>query len=197
MARIKINVVIAEIEVTKIASLDLGAPLGVDMNLDTGELTKIIRIEPVRDPVLRKTIIPGKLINEGFLEARLILEPEEVKTILYLPIYSVTKIDGIKPGDKVTEVSELEHISISGLPDIIPIGQSGYKVMLLVRALLKVQITITREEIISLPEEESSRLLELPSGRAVPSKETPSRKTRHPRFDGDTWNRYWAHPHRK
>lgn len=190
MARIKTNVIIAEIEATKIANLDLKAPLGVDVNLDTGELTKVVRVEPARKPVLRKTIIPGKLINEGFLKARLIVEPDEVETVLYLPIYSVTKIDEIKPGDQVTEVSELEHISVSGLPDVIPIGQSGYKVKLLVRALLKVQITVTREEIVSLPE--------VPAERVVRSRENHSSKERTPgKFGGDTWNRYWAPPTRK
>ncbi len=197
MARIKTNVIIAEIEAIKIASLDLMAPLGVDVDLDTGELTEIVRAEPLRDPVLRKTIIPGKLINEGFLKARLIVEPEALETILYLPIYSVTKIDGIKPGDQVSEVSELEHISVSGLPDVTPIGQSGYKVKLLVRALLKVQITVTREEIVSLPEEEGPSLPDLALDRTVRSKKTASRKPRRPnRFESETWNRYWA-PHGK
>ena len=197
MARIKTNVIIAEIEATKIASLDLKAPIGVYVDLKTGELTEIVRVEPVRDPVLRKTIIPGKLINEGFLKARLLVEPEDMETIMYLPIYSVTKIDEIKPGDQVAEVSELEHISVSGLPDVVPIGQSGYKVKLLVRALLKVQITVTREEIVSLPEEENSRLPEFPSDRAIRLKETASHRRRPPsKFNSDTWNRYWAPPHR-
>ena len=197
MARIKTNVIIAEIEATKIASLDLKAPIGVDVDLETGELTEIVQVEPARAPVLRKTIIPGKLINEGFLKARLIVEAEQLESIIYLPIYSVTKIQGIKPGDQAVEISELEHISISGLPDVVPIGSSGYKVKLLVHALLKVQITVTREEIISLPEEESLRLPELPSDRAARPKETASHKRRSPnRFNGDTWNRYWAPPRR-
>jgi hypothetical protein len=198
MARIKTHVIIAEIEATTIASLDLKAPLGVDVDLETGELKKMVRVVPLGEPVLRKTIIPGKLINEGFLKARLLVEPHNLETIIYLPIFSVTKIDGIDEEDQVVEVSELEHISVCGLPDVIPIGQTGYKVKLLVRALLRVHITVTREEIISLPEEENSRMLGLSSDRDRRSKEATSHRKRPPsRLTGDTWNRYWAPPTRK
>lgn len=198
MPRIQTNEVIAEIEATKIASLELKAPIGVGVDLKTGELTKTVKVELVGDPVLKQTIVPGKLINEGFLEAILIIKPEEHETKIYLPIFSVTKIDGIKKGDRITETSELEHISISGLPEVVPVGHSGYKVKIFVRALLKIQITVTREEIISLPENENSKLPKSSSDRDPKTKQTISNKTRlSKRYNNrGNWNRYWAYMHR-
>ncbi|MCK9525164.1 MAG: hypothetical protein M0R49_04455 [Limnochordia bacterium] len=198
MARIMTHVVIAETEATKIASLELQAPLGVGVDLDTGELTRLVKVTPLGDPVLRYTILKGKLINEGFLKARLEVESEELEHIVYLPIFSVTEVEGIEPGDHVLEFSELEHISVSGLPDMVPIGHSGYKVKLFVRALLKIQITVTREEMVSLPEEEVDLEPEIHSERKKKTNETASR-TKRPqnRFGSQsTWNRYWAYMHR-
>lgn len=205
MARIMTNVVIAEIEATKMASLELNAPIGVGVDLETGELTEIVKVAPVGDPVLKKTIIPGKLINEGFLKVTLTVERDDLEAILYLPIYSVTKIDGIKPQDHVVEVSELEHISVSGLPDTLPMGHSGIKVKIFVRALLKVMITVTREEIVSLPEDKKAKpprwsFEHTAKSKAVTarSKEVSTKKRASNRLGGDeTWSRYWGYMHRE
>lgn len=187
MPRIKTKVIIAEIEATKIASVDLKAPIGVGVDLDTGELTETVKVKPAGAPVLKHTVIPGKLINVGFLKAQLCVEPENLESTIYLPIYSVTKIDGIKPGDQVDEVTKYEHISISGLPDVVPIGGSAYKVKILVRVLLSVQITVTREEIVSLPEETVAKPA-FPSNR---------QKARSPgRSGSEIWHRFWAPQHR-
>ena len=198
MARIKTNLVVAEIEAMKIANLELKAPIGVDVDLKTGELTEIVRVEPIGDPVLRPTIIPGKLVNVGFLKATLIVEPEDMQTPIYLPIFSVTKIDGIKPGDEIVEVAKLEHISISGLPDVVPLGHSGYNVKIYVRALLKVLITVTREEIVSLPEDDHPNPPRYSSGNAARSKGTASnkRKPANGLSRDYIWNKYWAYMHR-
>jgi len=118
--------------------------------------------------------------------------------LLYLPIYSVTKIDGIKPEDHVVEVSELEHISVSGLPDVVPLGHTGIKVKIIVRALLKVQITVTREEIVSLPEDTKPKGARLSLDRPQRSIETSAkRRTPHQVAGGENWNRYWGHMHRQ
>lgn len=196
MARITTSLVIAEIEATKIASVELKAPIGVDVDLKTGELTEMVRVELAGDPVLIPTIIPGKLINVGFLKATLIAEPDNLETQMYLPIYSVTKVDGIKPGDRVIETSELEHISVSGLPDIVPAGHSGYKVKIFVRALLKVMITVTREEIISLPEDKDSLPPRSSSDRVGRPKETVFTKKRSTSRLGKAWNMYWGYMQR-
>lgn len=192
MPRIKTNVIIAEIEASKIASLDLKAPIGVGVDLDTGELTETVKVEPDRDPVLKYSIIPGKLINVGFLRARLTVERDDVETTIYLPIYSVTNIEGIQPGDHVVEVTELEHLSVSGLPDVVPMGGSGYKVKILIRALLKAQITVTREEIVSLPEEAVSKPAPR-SDRAARWEKAPYHSARSPaRSSGEIWHKFWA-----
>lgn len=197
MARIITHVVVAEIEATKIASLEMQAPLGVDVQLDTGELTKQVRVIPLDEPLLRRTILPGKLINEGFLKVQLMVEDNELQNVLYLPIFSVTDIEGIQPGDHVLEFSELEHISVSGLPDVVPLGQSNYRVKLFVRALLKIQITVTREEIVSLPEEIEDKFQSIPRRQRTARQTVQSKERPINRYGSEaTWNRYWAHMHR-
>ncbi|NMB20311.1 MAG: hypothetical protein GX979_05550 [Firmicutes bacterium] len=197
MARIITHVVIAEIEATKIASLEMKAPIGVDVELETGELTKLVSITPLSEPVLRRTILPGKLINEGFLKVKLMVEGNDLEHTLYLPIFSVTEIEGIQPGDHVLEFSELEHSSVSGLPDVVPLGQSNYQVKLFVRVLLKLQITVTREEIVSLPEEEPKEPEAYQKGQGRERKTASSSKRPKNRFGSEaTWNRYWAYMHR-
>ena len=198
MARIMTHVVVAEVEASKLASLELNAPIGVGVDLNTGELSEVVRVAPVGDPVLKQTIIPGKLINEGFLKVTLTVEKDDLEVLLYLPIYSVTKIDGIKPEYHVVEVSELEHISVSGLPDVVPLGHTGIKVKIIVRALLKVQITVTREEIVSLPEDTKPKGARLSLDRPQRSIETSAkRRTPHQVAGGENWNRYWGHMHRQ
>ncbi|NLL48340.1 MAG: hypothetical protein GX249_07130 [Firmicutes bacterium] len=197
MARIITHVVVAEIEATKIASLEMQAPLGVDVQLDTGELTKQVRVIPLDEPLLRRTILPGKLINEGFLKVQLMVEDNELQNVLYLPIFSVTDIEGIQPGDHVLEFSELEHISVSGLPDVVPLGQSTYRVKLFVRALLNIQITVTREEIVSLPEEIEDKFQSIPRRQRTARQTVQSKERSVNRYGSEaTWNRYWAHMHR-
>lgn len=197
MARIITHVVVAEIEATKIASLEMQAPLGVDVQLDTGELTKQVRVIPLDEPLLRRTILPGKLINEGFLKVQLMVEDNELQNVLYLPIFSVTDIEGIQPGDHVLEFSELEHISVSGLPDVVPLGQSNYRVKLFVRALLNIQITVTREEIVSLPEEIEDKFQSIPRRQRTARQTVQSKERSINRYGSEaTWNRYWAHMHR-
>lgn len=197
MARIITHVVVAEIEATKIASLEMQAPLGVDVQLDTGELTKQVRVIPLDEPLLRRTILPGKLINEGFLKVQLMVEDNELQNVLYLPIFSVTDIEGIQPGDHVLEFSELEHISVSGLPDVVPLGQSTYRVKLFVRALLNIQITVTREEIVSLPEEIEDKFQSIPRRQRTARQTVQSKERSINRYGSEaTWNRYWAHMHR-
>ena len=197
MARIITHVVVAEIEATKIASLEMQAPLGVDVQLDTGELTKQVRVIPLDEPLLRRTILPGKLINEGFLKVQLMVEDNELQNVLYLPIFSVTDIEGIQPGDHVLEFSELEHISVSGLPDVVPLGQSTYRVKLFVRALLNIQITVTREEIVSLPEEIEDKSQSIPRRQRTARQTVQSKERSINRYGSEaTWNRYWAHMHR-
>lgn len=198
MARIITNVVIAEIEATKIASLELEAPLGVGVDLETGDLTKLVKVIPIGEPVLRRTILPGKLINEGFLKVKLMVEGDDLERTLYLPIFSVTEIEGIQPGDHVLEFSELEHSSVSGLPDVVPLGQSCYQVKLFVRALLRIQITVTREEVIFLPEEHPKEEPEPYLKPRARSNQTASSKKRPENRFGSkaTWNRYWAYMHR-
>ncbi|HKM42882.1 MAG TPA: hypothetical protein VJZ70_02715 [Limnochordia bacterium] len=197
MARIITNVVIAEIETTKIASLELKAPLGVGVDLETGDMTKLVKVTPLGEPVLRRAILPGKLINEGFLKTRLIVEGDILERTLYLPIFSVTEIEGIQPGDHVLEFAELEHSSVSGLPDVVPLGQSCYQVKLFVRALLKIQITVTREEVVSLPEENPKESEPYIKPRERSNQTASSKKLPKNRFGSEaTWNRYWAYMHR-
>lgn len=198
MPRIQTKEVIAELEATKIATIELKAPIGVGVDLNTGELTKKMQVQPVGDPVLKQTIIPGKIITEGFLKATLMLQERNWETTIYLPIYSFTEIEGIEQGDQIEVVTELEHISISGLPDTVPLGHTGYKVKIFVRVLLKMQLMVTRLEIISLPEEKNSTPPKTSANQQTkPEKLVSNEKGHSNRYSNQgTWNRYWAYMHR-
>ena len=121
MARIMTHVVVAEVEASKLASLELNAPIGVGVDLNTGELSEWLESHLLAIPCSNKRLFRASSSMKASSKSHSQWK-RRFEVLLYLPIYSVTKIDGIKPEDHVVEVSELEHISVSGLPDVVPWG---------------------------------------------------------------------------
>lgn len=153
--RIKTSVVIAKKVVQKVGDLVIDAPIGVGIDKATGNLTKPVHLELFGDIVMKPKIIKGKLINEGFVPTRLIVEdndpepcPDVRKGIIkqvFIPVQSVIEIKGIKPCDDVDEKIKIESFSVFGLPDT---SQGLAKIKLILKVVLKVKVLISRECVI-------------------------------------------------
>lgn len=159
---IKTLVVIAEERVQKVGAFTIEAPVGVGTD-STGKLTHPIRLEPIGDPVLGSTVIENKLINEGFVRAKLIVDDTDpnpcadarkfVPQVVTIPFQTVHDIPGIRPGDHIQEFSKIEALLVSGTPVPCPPGASGSAVTLRLKIVLQVSVVIARECIIAVPAE--------------------------------------------
>ncbi|MGI6083280.1 MAG: hypothetical protein ACOYEP_10440 [Limnochordia bacterium] len=157
--RVKTLIVIAEECVQKVGSHTIEAPVGVGVDKH-GKLTHPIRLEAVGDPVFNPTILEDKLINEGFIRARLIVDdpdpcPDTHKPLTQLvtiPFQTVHDIPGIKPGDHIQEFSKIEALLVSATP-VSCVADSATVVSLALKIVLQVDVIIARECIISVPAE--------------------------------------------
>lgn len=158
--KIKTFVVIAEENIQKVGDLVIDAPIGVDINKISGVLTVPVILKPIGQPVMTPKIIKDKLINEGLVHVKLIIEnndpqpcPGIQKNIwkqLTIPVQDVREIKGIEPGDQIEEIVEIESLSVFGLPSCPQSGQVGTVGKLIIKVILKVRIIITRLEILTI-----------------------------------------------
>ncbi len=158
--KIKTLAIIAERSVQKIGDLTITAPIGVGIDKTTGDLTVPVRLEAIGEPVLKPKIIHDKLINEGFVRAKLIVEdndPEPCPDVrkgltkeIYIPIQRVIEIKGICPGDHIQEFAKIKSLSVFAFPDKLQSGFAGTKVKLILKVILDVKIIIAREEIVTV-----------------------------------------------
>lgn len=159
--KIKTLVVIAKKTVQKVGDLEITAPVGVGIDNITGNLTAPVRLEISGEPVLKPRILKDKLINEGYVPARLIVEDNDPAPCpdirkgfvqrVFVPFQSVLEIEGIRPGDDIQEKIKVKSTSVMGFPDFSTHGLAGTKVKLILKVILKVKIIISRECIIAVP----------------------------------------------
>lgn len=155
---LKALVVVAEDTMQKMGELVIPAPIGVSCDPVTGRISHNVRLEPVGEPVLRPILIKDKVVNEGFVNARLIVEnndpqpcPDVRKTnssLVVIPFQSIHDIQGICPSDHVQEFAEIEALLVSCTPAPCPTGQTGNLMQLHLKAILNVHIVVARECIV-------------------------------------------------
>lgn len=156
---IKTLVVIARETVQKVGDLEITAPIGVGIDIETGKLTVPVRLKVVGEPVLQPKILENKLINEGFIPAKLIVEKDdnpccdvgkELIQKVFIPFQLVQEIIGIKPGDDIQEEVKVESASVMGVPVVNPCEVAGSTVKLILKVILKVKIVISRECLVTI-----------------------------------------------
>lgn len=158
---IKALVIIGKKTVTGVSVLEIAAPVGVGIDHCTGNLTASVRLEKTGEPVLKTNIINNKVINEGFIPFKLILDfikPEsclnagrEIVQQVYIPFQSVIEFEGIKPGDDIQKQLTVESASVMGIPDACPPGLAGSKAKLRLNIVFNLELVISRQSIISVP----------------------------------------------
>lgn len=156
----KALVVKAEQTLQKVGTLQICAPLGVQIDSKTGELITPVELKLLGKPVFTPTVVPCKLINHGLQKACLIVEQPRnsgcgygivAKLNLDVPIFAMHEIPGLQPGDAVQEKAEVESIDIRGIrnPSSPECGDTD---LLIIKIVYKVEVCITREETVCLPE---------------------------------------------
>lgn len=156
---IKASLIIAKEKIQKVGELQITAPIGVGVDQKTGNLTIPVQLEIVGEPVLKAKIIDNKLINEGFVPAKIFTKDsnfysETVQKFaqqVFIPFHSIVEIKGIKPSDDVEEKFTVESTSVMGVPGICDSSLAGSVATLFLRVILKVEILISRNCIISIP----------------------------------------------
>lgn len=155
---LKAPVVVFKETIMKVGESTIPAPIGVKIDYKTGEIMVPVKIAPAGDVVLIPKIEKKLLINEGFVRLKMLFkdpDPEpcpdvrkDIRIEIIVPIQSVHHIDYIRPHDQVQESAKIEAITIRGIPDNSLPRAAGQKANLLIKVVLKVQVTVMREEIV-------------------------------------------------
>ncbi|MEG6615291.1 hypothetical protein V6C27_02460 [Peptococcaceae bacterium 1198_IL3148] len=157
---IKALVVLHKEKILKYAEGVIPAPIGVEIDSKTGQLTVPVEIIPVSEVILNPKVVNNLLINEGFVKVKIIAyisDPEpchdERKCITKeatVPIQSVHQIGGIYPDDDIEEKVHIKSISVIGIPDNSLPKSVGQRIDLAIKIVLEVKLIISRKEIISV-----------------------------------------------
>ncbi len=157
--RIKALVGKAILNVQKVGTIQITAPLGVKIDNQTGEVKTPLELKLIDAPQFTPTIVPDKLINHGLQKACLVIKKSSdkdcalalsAKINLDIPIFSMHNVPKLKPGDHIQEKAEVESIDIRGI--LAPnYHKCEKKNLLLISVVYKVKITIASEEIIRIP----------------------------------------------
>jgi hypothetical protein len=155
---IKTLVVVYKNTIMKVGKIVIPAPIGVKIDLKTGKIMAPLKIAPADNVVLTPKVEKGLLINEGFVKIKMLFKnpdpepcPDVRKSIskeVVVPIQSVHQIDCLRPGDEVKENATIETITVMGIPDNSSSKSTGQKANLIINAVLKIKLTILREQII-------------------------------------------------
>ncbi|MEG6615288.1 hypothetical protein V6C27_02445 [Peptococcaceae bacterium 1198_IL3148] len=155
---IKTQVVIFKETIMKIGENIIPAPIGVKIDPKIGKIMAPIKIAPASDVVLTPKIEKGLLVNEGFVKVKMLFKnpdpepcPDVRKSIskeVVVPIQSVHQIDCLRPGDEVKENAKIETITVMGIPDNSSPKSTGQKANLIIKVVLKIKLTILREQVI-------------------------------------------------
>jgi hypothetical protein len=155
---LKTKLVVSEETFQKVGVIDITAPPGIGFDALTGKTTHRLFLEAIGCPTLKPVVLHNKLVNEGFLRARLVIEdmdPNPCPDVrkqnaiqVVIPFQSIQDIKGICPGDHVQEFPEIEGLLVSATPGIC--DPNGNTAKLTLKAILKVRALITRECIVSV-----------------------------------------------
>ncbi|HHT27873.1 MAG TPA: hypothetical protein GXZ82_11585 [Firmicutes bacterium] len=158
LLELKTKLVVSEETFQKVGVIDITAPPGVGFDALTGKTTHRMYLEPIGCPTLKPVVLHDKLVNEGFLRARLVIEdldphpcPDVRKQSaiqVVIPFQSIQDIKGICPGDHVQEFTEIEGLLVSATPGIC--DANGNTAKLTLKAILKVRALITRECVVAV-----------------------------------------------
>ncbi|ABZ82650.1 hypothetical protein HM1_0025 [Heliomicrobium modesticaldum Ice1] len=113
--RIKVPKVICQKFVQEIGDLMVPAPAGVTLDVQTGKLNQMVRLEWVGPPQLRAvTVLPNKVINQGVVPVRLLVDNIVAIQLLEIPFQGVIDCPGASPGDIVQKHDvQIEGFSIN------------------------------------------------------------------------------------
>lgn len=157
----KTQVTVFKETIIKVGETTIPTPIGVDINPKTGKIKVPVKITPLCDAVLTPEIVKDLLINEGFIKLQLTFKVSELETCpdvrkiitkeVFVPIQSVHKIDHICPDDNIHERTKIKAITIRGIPDNSMPNSVGTKINLIIKVILEVKLTISREVVVCAP----------------------------------------------
>jgi hypothetical protein len=153
---IKALVVLHKDKIMKHAEAVIPAPIGVEIDPISGQLTVPVEIIPVGEVILNSKVVNNLLINEGFIKIKIIAYisdcepcPDEKKCITKeatVPIQAVHQIEGICTDDDIEENVHIKTISVFGIPDNNFPKSVGQRINLAIKIVLEINLIISRKE---------------------------------------------------
>ena len=132
----------------EVGDLTLPAPAGVVFDKKSGQLKQKLTVELAGSPQVRTvTVIPGKVINQGIVPVRLLVDGRVVVQYLEIPFQSVLECPA-EPGDVVQKHDmQVEGFSLS--PIQIPNEDlCTLRLHLIIKVVIRACIIVARETIL-------------------------------------------------
>lgn len=157
---IRCATVVAKRILHKIGAIDIDAPIGIGINTTTGEPTIPLVLIPLGEPLLTPLVIKDKLINQGHLPVKLVVDDNKsdlcsdvkkgISFRFNIPIQHEARIHGVMPGDCVQEKAQIELLSIWGFPKSQLNKGACPGAKLVLKVILKVEVVVLREEFLKV-----------------------------------------------
>ena len=149
--RIKVPVVVCQEEVQEVGDLEIPAPVGVTFDPVTGLLEQIVTLVATGLPVLTTTtVLPGKIVNQGFVPVSLFVNGVETVTGLTIPFQGEIECPGVVPGPGVIVQKhdvQIEGFSVGAFTTTVA---GVTTVTLVLKVVLALCLIVARETIIKV-----------------------------------------------
>ena len=137
--------------VQEIGEVTVPAPTGVTLDVNTGQLNVTVTLELVGPPQIRNiTVLPGKVVNEGVVPIRLLVNGRVIFQLLEIPFQGIVECPGAEPGDNVQKHDiQVEGLIVSPVrllaPDLVTLTLN-----LVLKVIVKTCVVISRETILKV-----------------------------------------------
>ena len=148
---IKVLKVLCKQCVHEIGEVTIPAPSNLQLiDPSTGQLDHVISLELIGPPQIRNiTILPGKVINEGVVPVRLLVDCHTIHCLLEIPFQGIVECPGIEPGDNVQK----HDIKVEGLifsPVRLLDNNQELKLNLIIKVIVTMCVIVSRESIMKV-----------------------------------------------
>ncbi|HCF49924.1 MAG TPA: hypothetical protein DER60_06560 [Syntrophomonas sp.] len=131
--------------------ITISAPSGVTLDVTTGQLNVPVTLELAGSPQIRNiTVLQGKVVNEGIVPVRLLVDGQEIIKLLEIPFQGIVECSGVEPGDNIQKHDlQVEGLIVSPVR-LITGDLACLTLNLILKAIVKACIVISRETILKI-----------------------------------------------
>ncbi len=149
--RIKVNRVLCQKFVQEYGDITIPAPPGIILDVTTGLLNVKITLERAGTPQIRNlTVLPGKVINQGVVPVRLLVDNLVVIQLLEIPFQAVIDCPGAQPGDIVQKHDlQIEGFTVAPI-QLLAADLITLELNLILKVVLEFCLVVASERILKV-----------------------------------------------